>query len=159
LPHAETALTHTPGSGLALIKPILDTVPTAEEDPTPRMVEYILNSTSAKDWEDLFESLSFKNLAGKQVRVHTLRWAPSNFENSYTGIFLICDVTMLETGENDVMTVGGDMAVAQLLNCWSRQDFPHDFEIVRKETKTRAGLHPMRLRSLGKVVSPVEASS
>jgi hypothetical protein len=155
----DTALARRPGSGLPLIRSILDTVPTAEDDPTPRMMEYILNADSAQDWEALFESLSFKNMTGETVRVHTIRWAPSRFENSLTGIFLICDITVLKTGEQDVMTVGGDLAIAQLLNCWSRQDFPHDFEVVRKETATAAGFHPMRLRSLGKVVREASEAS
>jgi hypothetical protein len=139
-------------SALALVKSVLADIPTVEDDPTPRMMAAMVQATDAAQWEELFAAAHFKDNAGKQVRIHTFRQAPSQYEGSL-GVFFICDVTWLATGENDVLTIGSDMAMAQLLNCWKRGDLPHDFEIVKKDKPTRAGFYPMRLKSLGRLVT------
>lgn len=140
------------GTMLAL-REVLETVPTVEDDPTPRMLEAILAAESDADWQEVFEAWHFKDLAGGRYRFNAIRWSPSRFK-ARTGIFLICDVANIETGEAGVLTVGGEIAVAQLLNCWKRKAYPHDFEIVRKDQPTRKGFYPMRLRPLPKPVQP-----
>lgn len=144
-------LATAPSSALAAVLSVLAQVPAVEDDPTPRMMEAILNAGSAADWESLFNAQHFKDSAGRRVRVHTFRVSKSEFPGGL-GAFFICDVTMLDTGEETVMTIGSDMAMAQLLNCWKRGDLPHDFEVVKKDRPTKAGFYPMRLRSLSKSI-------
>jgi len=146
----------TPGEierARATLAPLLDllkTIPSVEEDPTPRMMAAIAEAPNAESWEDLFSAAHFKDHAGKRIRVHTFRVNESQYEGTL-GVYFLCDITWLDSNEDDVMTVGSDMAMAQLLNCWKRGDFPHDFEIVKKDRPTRGGFYPMRLRSIGKV--------
>jgi hypothetical protein len=150
-----------PGERLAVLQPILATVPTVEEDPTPRMMAVILEAADPGEWEDLFRAQSFKELAGRRVRVNTIRWAPSNFEGS-TGVYLVADVTFLDgdrQGEKGVVTISSDIAMAQLLNAWARQDYPYDYEIVQKSEPTRRGFKPMRLRPLGRPVVDASANA
>jgi hypothetical protein len=147
-----TDLAKVPTGALAAVKSVLMSVPTVEADPTPRMMDAILNAQSAAEWETLFNAAHFKDSADRRVRVHTFRVAESEYE-SELGVYFLCDVTFLDTGESTVMTVGSDMAMAQLLNCWKRGDLPHDFVVVRKDRATKAGFYPMRFRSLGKVVT------
>lgn len=132
---------------LAPLTQLLESLPTADEDPTPRMMQAIYESPDAQSWEDLFTAAHFKDHAGQRIRVHTFRPARSSYQG-HLPWFLVCEVTWLETGELDVLTVGSQMAMAQLLNCWKRNDLPHDFEIVRKDRPTQKGFSPMRLRSL-----------
>jgi hypothetical protein len=134
-------------SVLAPVRAILASIPTIEDDPTPRMMAAIAEAPDAESWEDLFSAAHFKDNAGKRVRIHTFRVNDSQYPGSL-GVYFLCDVTFLETGEEGVMTVGSDMAMAQLLNCWKRGDLPHDFEIVKKDRPTKAGFYPMRLRSI-----------
>jgi hypothetical protein len=143
VPQAETSL--------ALVEEVLESVPGADEDPTPRMMAEIIAAESAADWEQLFKSQNLRDNHGRQVRVHAIRKAQSRFESAL-GVFLIADVTWLDSGEEGVLATSSAIAMAQLLNCWKRGDFPHDFEIVEKPTETAAGFKPLRLRSLGKVV-------
>jgi hypothetical protein len=145
-------LTTAASSALALVREVLAEIPAVEDDPTPRMMAAILAAPDAASWEDLFNASHFKDSAGRQVRVHTFRQNPSQYPGNLN-VYFLCDVTFLDTGENDVMTVGSDMAMAQLLNCWKRGDLPHDFEIVRKDRPTKAGFYPMRLRSLKRIVT------
>lgn len=152
-----TALSTTSGPLGQVLDDVLKTVPGAEEDPTPRMMAFILESDSAQQWDLLFESANVKDNVGRKIRVHTLRQAPSSFEGRL-GFFLIADVTWLDTGEESVISCSSEIAVAQLLNCWKRDDLPHDFEIIAKDKPTRRGFIPIRLRSMGRVVTPAEAS-
>lgn len=140
-------LTTQSEAALAVVRNVLSDIPTVDDDPTPRMMAAMVQATSAEQWEELFAAAHFKDNAGKRVRIHTFRQSPSQYEGPL-GVFFICDVTWLATGENDVLTIGSDMAMAQLLNCWKRGDLPHDFEIVRKDKPTRGGFYPMRLRSI-----------
>lgn len=137
---------------LAPLREIIATIPSATDDPTARMMAAIANSPDAASWEDLFSADHFKDSAGKRVRIHTFRVNDSQYEGKL-GVYFLCDYTDLTTGEEGIMTVGSEMAMAQLANCWKRGDLPHDFEIVRKDRPTKAGFYPMRLRSLGKVVT------
>ncbi|HVA92326.1 MAG TPA: hypothetical protein VNL71_21075 [Chloroflexota bacterium] len=142
----------TNNAALSLMQPILDTLPTLEDDPTERMMAAILEAASAGDANALFDTWSLKDSAGEAFRFNTIRAAESQY-GGRLGFFLVADVVRLKTGEAGVMTVGGDIAIAQLLNCWKRQDFPHDFEVVEKPTPTKAGFKPIRLRSMGRVVT------
>lgn len=145
------ALATQPSSALAAVLAVLAQVPAVEDDPTPRMMAAILEADSAAEWESLFNAVHFKDSAGRRVKIHTFRVSQSEYPGGL-GVFFICDVTMLDTGEETVMTIGSDLAMAQLLNCWKRGDLPHDFEVVRKDRPTKAGFYPMRLRSLGKSI-------
>jgi len=140
---------------LAPLTELLESLPSVDEDPTPRMMRAIYESPDAATWEDLFTAQHFKDHAGKRIRVHDFRPSKSSYPG-HLGWFLVCEVTWLETGELDVLTVGSQMAMAQLLNCWKRQDLPHDFEIVAKPKPTARGFTPMRLRSI-KTRAQIEA--
>ncbi len=147
---AETAPAPLARTGSPLLQPlreILASIPEATEDPMPRMMAAIAAAPDAQSWEDLFSAAHFKDNAGKRVRVHGVRVMESQYPGRL-GIFLLADVTYLDTGEETVMTIGSEMAMAQLANCHRRGDFPHDFEIVKKDRPTKAGFFPMRLRSI-----------
>ena len=146
----------TAGGGLTVadFKTLLLAVPTVEEDPTESMIAAILASPNPAKWEEVFTSVSFKDAASKRARVHGFRASPSQFEGRVP-VFLILDVTWLDTGERGVMTCGSEMAMAQLLNAWRVGALPIDVEIIRKPTPTKAGFHPMRLRYLGAAPAPL----
>lgn len=137
---------------LAPLRAIVASIPQVTEDPTPRMMAAIAAAPNAESWEDLFSAAHFKDSAGKRVRVHAIRVNDSQFKGRL-GVYFLADITWLDTGQEDVMSVGSEMAMAQLANCYARNDFPHDFEIVVKDRPTKAGFYPMRLRSLGRVVT------
>lgn len=134
---------------LAPLRGIIASIPPVTEDPTPRMMAAIAAAPDAASWEDLFSASHFKDSAGKRIRVHAIRVNDSQYAGKL-GVYFLCDITWLDSGEEDVMSVGSEMAMAQLANCYRRGDFPHDFEIVKKDRPTKAGFYPMRLRSIGK---------
>jgi hypothetical protein len=143
-------------NALEPFREVLASVPAVDEDPTPRMMAFILASDSAQQWEELFESQNLKSNAGRRVRIHAIRQAVSDYD-SRLGIYLLCDVSWLDTGEQGVMGCSSEIGMAQLLNLHARNDLPHDLEIIEKDRPTKSGFKPMRFRSLGKVVSAPEA--
>jgi hypothetical protein len=132
---------------LAPMRQFIESLPNVDDDPTPRMMQKIFESPDAGSWEDVFTAAHFKDSVGKQVRIHTFRPSPSTYPGGLKW-YLVCEVTWLDTGEVDVLTISSQMAMAQLLNCWKRNDLPHDFEIVAKPRPSKRGFTPMRLRSL-----------
>lgn len=151
MPRGEsTAIARRDQDAFALIAPLIADLPTIEEDPTPRMMELLINAPTPAAWASVFESRSARQAVGKSFRVLGLRYSESAFEESRTGIFLICDVIDLETGERDVLTVGGDLAMAQLLGLWKQGNLPRDVRVVEKATPTKAGFKPYHLEDLGK---------
>lgn len=136
---------------LAKLEPILKRMGTVEDDPTPRMVDVIMNADNPEQWEQLFAAASTKGNVGRAVRVHDLRWLQSAYPESF-GFFLVADVTWLDSGERGVLSTGSKVTVAQLLKAYDAGWLPRDFEIVEKPTETRLGYKPIHLRALPKRV-------
>lgn len=141
-------------SYLAPFRKVLEGLLTVDEDPTPRMMNAIMMATNMGEFEQLFDAAHFKNMDGHKIRVTAIRAAESTYENSRLGMFLVCDITDLETGEERVMTCGSEISMAQLLKCHVEGWLPADFQIITKDTPTKAGFKPMRLRALARNVTP-----
>lgn len=155
LAKSETALAKpAPGQTYADMRALAATVPDVFDDPTERMVAAILEADNPQDWEELFSAIHFKDSANKRFRVNTFRVTTSAYQGG-PGFFLILDVTDKETGESGIMTCGSTMAMAQLLNAWKRGQLPIDVEILKKETPTKNGFYPMRLRYIGPSQTPI----
>lgn len=148
-----TAIAVRESGALAQFYEVLNQLPGLEEDPTPRMIQLMLNAESPAEWESVFRSKGLKESSGKRFRIHGARASESTFEESLTGWFLVCDVTDLETGERDVLTVGGDIAMAQVLNLVKTGNLPFDVQVVEKEKPTKRGYKPIHLVPLGKLVN------
>lgn len=141
-------------STLAKVNAFLETVPSAEEDPTESMLSAIINSPSPADWESVFVSRSFKDSDKAKIRIHAYRPSETQFDSDLKW-FLVLDVTDLTSGERGVMTCGSLMSVAQIINAERTVGLPIDVEVVRKPNPTKAGFHPMRLRFLGAAGAPL----
>lgn len=143
---AEDALATTQQTNpLDLVKEIIDSIPSADEDPTPRMAEFILSQPPER-WEELWAGLdNVKDNAGKTVTVHAIRVRPSDFESDLK-VYLICDVTWHDSGERGLLSCSSQMAMLQLLRLHAESRLPAAVEIVKKEKATRRGFHPIHLR-------------
>lgn len=145
-----TAVAQRDSPALESFRAVLAQLPPLEEDPTPRMIELMLNAESPAEWENVFRARGLKDSVNAKFRVHGVRYSESAFEESLTGVFLVCDVTNLDSGERDVLTVGGDIAMAQVLNLVKKGNLPWDFQVVEKPTPTKSGYKPIHLVSLGR---------
>jgi hypothetical protein len=137
----------SPTEALQRAQALIEDIADVTDDPTPRMAAAILNADDPEDWEAIFKGRSIKDSAGVKVRVTALRKAPSQFEGAVPW-FLIADVTNLETGESDVMTISSVMSMLQLVVAHERGWLPLDVEVVRKATPTRRGFHPIHLKAI-----------
>lgn len=141
-------------SSLDLVKEIIATIPSADEDPTPRMAEFILSQPPEK-WEELWAGLpNVKSNAGQIVTVHAIRVRPSDFEGPL-GVYVIADVTWKSTGERGLLSCSSQMAMLQLLRLHAQDRFPATVEIVQKAKSTAKGYHPIHLRYLDAAQAPI----
>lgn len=151
----ETALAKV-GTRTALeqINATLAEIPTVEDDPTEAMLQLVIDASSPKDWNAIFQSESLRDSAGKRFRLNAYRALKSDFEGGLTH-YLVVDATSLETGERQVLTCSSQMAIAQIFNATRRGVWPIDVEIVQKDKPTKAGFRPIHLRYIGPAQAPL----
>jgi hypothetical protein len=132
-------------SGLAAVKAILAGIPSADDDPTERMANFVLTQPAEK-WEELWAGLpSVRDYKGQQIVVHDLRVRESDFEGP-TGIYLILDATDAQTGAHELISCSSQMAMVQLLALYRDKRLPALVEVVEKDKPTKAGFRPIHLK-------------
>lgn len=152
---AETALAVvTPSTAIEAIRTALANITIADEDPTPRMAAFILNHPP-EEWEELWAKLpNVRDNAGRKVRIHSLRVRESDFEGPF-GLYLIADVTWLDSGEDDLLSCSSQMSIVQLVKLYMDGKLPATVEIVAKDKPTKKGFRPIHLRYLGATSAPL----
>jgi hypothetical protein len=146
----ETMTVLTPATPLALVKAIIADIPQADEDPTERMTAFIL-SQPPEEWDRLWAGVpNVRDNDGRKLRVWAIRARESDFEGPL-GLYLIADVTWLDTGERGLLSCSSQMSMIQLLVLHREGRLPADIQIIRKEKATKSGFHPVHLRYLGAV--------
>ena len=129
------------------VKELIMSVPQLDTDPTERMVEYILN-TPPEEWSALWDKLpNVKDNAGRRFRLHDFRFRESDFEGEL-GVYLICDVTWLDSGEKGLLSCSSQISMVQMLTLRRDGKLPADLEIVAKDKPTKAGFRPIHLHYL-----------
>src|SRR6266581_2426391 len=101
---AEAALaTTTEPTGLALVQQIVESIKSADDDPTERMASFILNHPP-EEWDELWAGLpNVKNNVGESFTVSAIRARESDFEGP-VGVYLICDVRWDRSGEYGLLS-------------------------------------------------------
>lgn len=151
---AETeALATVPSSSLATIQAVIQSIPQAQTDPTERMAAFILNAPP-EEWDALWAKLpNLKDNVGRSFRLHDIRVADSDFEGPL-GVYLICDVTWKDTGENALLSASSQISMVQMLALYRDKKLPADLQIVEKDKPTRAGFRPIHLHYLNREQIP-----
>ena len=151
----EQALAPVPvPSALALVRDVLETIPQADEDPTERMAAFIMGQPPER-WEELWAGLpSVKDNVGERFVVHDIRARESDFEGPL-GLYLICDVTNVKTGEKGLLSCSSEMSLVQLVTLYRTGRLPATVEIVQKDKPTKAGFRPIHLRYIGAQGAPL----
>lgn len=146
----------TPEHILASLREVIMEIGDVDEDPTPRMLEYVITHPP-EQWGELWEQLpSVRDSVGRQIRCSALRAAGSDYE-SELGVYLICEVTWLDSGEVGLLTCGSRVGMAQLLALYRAGRLPADLEIRTSKKPTRAGRRPIHFHYLDRaqVARPV----
>ena len=156
-PTTQALVPVSPTEALTQARSLIEAIADVVDDPTPRMAAAILNAEDPEDWEAVFSGKSIKDSAGARVRITALRKAPSAFEGPVP-YFLIAEITNLDTGETDVMTISSVMSMLQLVVAHDRGWLPLDVEVIRKDKPTRRGFHPIHLKAIRPPKAAAKAS-
>jgi hypothetical protein len=152
-PEQALAVTQNP-TALALVQQILGHIAQADEDPTPRMQDFIFNHPP-EEWEGLFAKLdSVKDHVNDRFIVHDMRARESDFEGPL-GVYLILDVTDLQTGEKGLLSCSSQMSMVQLLALKRQDRLPATVQIIEKDKPTKAGFKPIHLRYISPGAAPL----
>ena len=139
---------------LTAVEAIIATIPSADSDPTERMVEFIL-SQPAEKWDELWAGLpSIRDYKGRVITVRNIRVRPSDFEGG-VGVYFILDALDVETGQDKLISCSSQMAMVQLLALYRDKRLPATVEVVEKEKKTARGFLPIHLRYIVNPSGPV----
>ena len=151
---AETALVPTtPVSPLAIVKDILGTVAQADEDPTERMAQFILNNPPER-WEELWAGLpSIRDAKGDTFTIEAVRARESDFEGPL-GVYLILEVRYPGAEETNLISCSSQMSMVQILALVKGKRLPAKVQVVEKDKPTKAGFRPIHLRYLGAQEAP-----
>jgi hypothetical protein len=142
--------TTTQQVGLSVLQEIIQTIPTADEDPTERMAAFILTHP-AEEWDTLFAGLpSIRDYVGREITVNAIRVRESDFEGP-VGIYLILDAVDVQTGKAELISCSSQMSMVQLLALYRDKKLPVRVEVVQKDKPTKAGFRPIHLRYVGSV--------
>lgn len=119
---------------------MLADVPEADEDAIFGIAGAILAATDVMGVDAPWFSSQFEQLIGVPIRVTGIRKFPSDFEGGLPW-FLVADIAVMDTGEKLVMTVGGTLAVLQLVKVYALGGLPWEC-VPRVASKSKPGRKP-----------------
>lgn len=93
------------------------------DEVSERIIAAMLASDDPYGVHDGAATVSGKDLLGRLVTVHDVRCNPSDKPGGW-GAYLLCDVTIDDSADHEIMTVGAKEIVAKLALAWYCQDLP-----------------------------------
>lgn len=94
-----------------------------DDETQDRIIATMLSRDDPYAEPDERGTLSYRDLIGKRVVIHDIRVAPSKFKGGW-GAFLVCDVTVEDSADHEILTVGAREAVSKLSLAYFRGDLP-----------------------------------
>jgi hypothetical protein len=125
---------------MASAEAMLADVPSADEDAVFGIAQAILNATDVMGVDAPWFSAEYDKLLGVPIRITAIRKFPSDYEGGL-GWFLVADITVIDTGEKLTVTVGGTLAILQLVKVWALNGLPWDC-IPRVASRSKPGRNP-----------------
>lgn len=132
----------------------------------------LLEAESDEELENFGEATSWSGeLLEVPVEIHGFRWMKSDIEAKENGggfpVYVLVDLTRLDTGDRLVCTIGSGNVMAQLSNLARRGRFPAIRELKALAKTTKSGFHPLMLvtppeektrlaRSMGDPANPLD---
>jgi hypothetical protein len=123
-------------------------LPKAEEadaaEAADKIIAQIMGASSWNELDAPWSARGIEPFIDHPLRFDSAKVRPSDYADGL-GIYLVCDVADMSTGELAQVTVGSVSIVAQLVRAWTLGAFPL-FATPRKAAKpSKAGYYPLHL--------------
>lgn len=108
----------------------------------------LLTAETDEELENFGEATSWSNeLLDVPVEIYGFRWMKSDIDQKEGSlpVYVLVDLTRLDTGDRLVCTIGSGNVMAQLSNLARRERFPAIRSLKMLEKATKSGFHPLML--------------
>lgn len=133
------------GEAALRLREMLAAVPVDDEGGNQRIAEQLLSGDGLFDLNNPWESSSGRTLAGKTIRIETLRAVESQYPHGLRA-FLVVQGIDSQTGDEVVMTTSALAVVIQLARANFEHWLPAWAEVVVSARPTKRGFYPYHLR-------------
>lgn len=123
---------------------MLAEVPDPPDDAVVRIVQQILTAEYVEDLDKPWDAEGMRDLVGRVLRVDAIHKMPSDYVKGL-GTYLVCQVTVPETGEQLVVSTGSVSIVAQLVRAYTLGALPLAVVPHESEKPSKNGYRPMHL--------------
>jgi hypothetical protein len=133
--------------GLAALRlrHLLAAVPVDDESGSQRIIEQLLAGDTVMDLNRPWDATSGKTLAGKLLRIDSIRQMPSQFEGGLRA-FLVAEGRDMAGDKPVVMTTSALSVVVQLARCQAEGWLPAWCSVEIADKPTDKGYYPYHLR-------------
>lgn len=119
-------------------------LPEVESDGGASIIQQILNTVDVLDLDSPWQTKDPDKLVGQLLEFTDARRAPSDYAGGL-GIFLVCDATVMGSGEQVTFTTGSFAVVAQLVKAYTLDALPLRAILRQSDKPTKNGFRPHHL--------------
>lgn len=123
---------------------LIAAIPDAPDDAEARIIESILNASSAQEIDAPWRSGSLVKYRDQTLTITELSKVPSD-KDPVVGYFVVLRGTVRGTGEPFTASTSSHAILAQLVRIWLAEALPIDVIPRVAERPSRNGFHPMHL--------------
>lgn len=128
----------------AYLAAIVNELPDTIEGDMAGILTQIINATQLDDLDSPWQSAGMKKYRDHAIEITSIKRMESTFPGPL-GFYILCEGTVMASGEYKAFTTSSASIMAQLLVAWKREMFPFQcyIRVARKPSKN--GFFPMHL--------------
>lgn len=128
----------------AYLASVIERLPDPESGDMTGILSQIINSETFSDLDSPWQSAGMDKFRDHAITLKSIKRMESDLPGGL-GWYLLCEGTVLETGEYQAFSTSSVSIMAQLLVAWDRSMFPLTVYIRRAKKASRNGFYPMHL--------------
>ena len=134
----------TPDSINAYLTAILNELPMQGEGDATGILAQIINAETVEDLDSPWQSAGMGKYIGYAIQIDSIKRVESDFPGGL-GWYLLCEGTVMETGEYRAFSTSAVAVMAQLLVAWYKGFFPYQVYVRIATKPTKKGFYPIHL--------------
>lgn len=125
---------------------ILEQIPFQDEGDVTGILAQIINSESVLELDSPWQSAGMGKYNGYAIEITSIKRIESDYPGGL-GWYLLCEGTVMESGEYKAFTTSAVAVMAQLLVAYSRGFFPYQVYVRIATKPTKKGFYPLHLET------------